>query len=272
MQDSVDPVHLVHRYRTNADREVVGFCAAALAFGRVESILSTLELLLAVTGPSPFEFIKSFEPNRYRQDLYLIKHRWIRGIDIVALLWIIRRMVEMSGSIERFFAEGYVDEASDIGNALESFSQRALQIDLSIVYGKETPTTGVQYFFPKPSSGSGCKRLNLFLRWMVRKDEIDLGVWSLISKSKLIIPLDTHIVRVGQCLNLTKYRSPSWRMAVDLTASLRVFAPNDPVKYDFSLCRLGMTSSCGFKQAHQDTNCPLRGLCNPSGCKRQVAN
>jgi uncharacterized protein (TIGR02757 family) len=107
---------------------------------------------------------------------------------------------------------------------------------------------------------------------MVRKDEIDLGVWSLISKSKLIIPLDTHIVRVGQCLNLTKYRSPSWRMAVDLTASLRVFAPNDPVKYDFSLCRLGMNNSCGFRQAHQDTNCPLRGLCNPSGCKQQAAN
>ena len=230
MQASVDPVHLVHRYRTNADREVVGFCAAALAFGRVESILSTLELLLAVTGPSPFEFIESFEPIRYRQELYLIKHRWIRGIDIVALLWIIRRMIEMSGSIERFFAEGYVHEASDIGNALESFSQRALQIDLSIVYGKEMPITGVQYFFPKPSSGSGCKRLNLFLRWMVRKD------------------------------------------AIHLTASLRVFAPNDPVKYDFSLCRLGMTNSCGFRQAHQDTNCPLRGLCNPSGCKQQAAN
>ena len=272
MQDSVDPVHMVHRYRTNADREVVGFCAAALAFGRVESILSTLELLLEVVGPAPFEFIKSFEPNRHRQDLYLLKHRWIRGIDIVALLWIIRRMVERSGSIERFFAEGYVDEASDIGNALESFSQRALQIDLSMVYGEETPTTGVRYFFPKPSSGSGCKRLNLFLRWMVRKDEIDLGVWSLISKSKLIIPLDTHIVRVGQCLNLTKYRSPSWRMAVDLTASLRVLAPNDPVKYDFSLFRLGMTNACGFRQAHQDTNCPLRGLCQPSGCKQQAAN
>jgi len=99
---------------------------------------------------------------------------------------------------------------------------------------------GVRYFFPRPSKGSGCKRLNLFLRWMVRRDALDLGVWRRVSPSKLVVPLDTHVIRVGRCLRLTSYASPGWRMARDITASLRRLDPDDPVKYDYALCHLGM--------------------------------
>jgi uncharacterized protein (TIGR02757 family) len=122
---------------------------------------------------------------------------------------------------------------------------------------------GVCYFFPRPSAGSACKRLNLFLRWMVRKDVVDLGVWTGLSPSRLIVPLDTHVIRLGQCLRLTRYRSPGWKMAAEITASLRDIDPVDPVRYDFSLCHVGMMNACGFNRAQKDSQCPLRGVCHP---------
>ena len=122
---------------------------------------------------------------------------------------------------------------------------------------------GVCFFFPRPSAGSACKRLNLFLRWMVRHDALDLGVWSRVSPAKLIVPLDTHVIHVGRCLQLTRYTSPGWKMAHDITASLRRLDPADPVKYDFALCHLGMMNACGFSRPQADSQCPLRGLCRP---------
>jgi uncharacterized protein (TIGR02757 family) len=105
--------------------------------------------------------------------------------------------------------------------------------------------------------------LNLFLRWMVRRDALDLGVWSRVTPAQLIVPLDTHVIRVGRCLRLTRYTSPGWPMACDITAALRDLDPVDPVKYDFALCHLGMMNACGFDRAQADTQCPLRRLCHP---------
>ncbi len=129
--------------------------------------------------------------------------------------------------------------------------------------GASPRSPGAAFFFPRPSAGSGCKRLNLFLRWMVRKDALDLGVWSRVSPAKLVVPLDTHVIRVGRCLRLTAYTSPGWRMARDITASLRRLDPDDPVKYDFALCHIGMMNACGFSRPQGDAQCPLRGACRP---------
>jgi uncharacterized protein (TIGR02757 family) len=123
----------------------------------------------------------------------------------------------------------------------------------------------VRFFFPRPSTGSGCKRQNLFLRWMVRRDQIDPGGWRRVTPAQLIVPLDTHVVRVGRCLRLTTYQSPGWRMASDITRTLRQLDPIDPVKYDFSICHLGMMNACGFNRAQRDAVCPLRGWCRPGG-------
>ena len=157
----------------------------------------------------------------------------------MALVWILRRMLETAGSIEGSFSEATREAVRISAAGSIRFRRGCGAMDLSGVYGTALGDPGVAYFFPRPSSGSGCKRLNLFLRWMVRRDAIDLGVWSQVPASKLVIPLDTHVVRVGQCLQLTRYRSPGWRMAEEITASLRVLDPTDPVKYDFSLCHLG---------------------------------
>jgi uncharacterized protein (TIGR02757 family) len=264
VDSATDPIHIVRRFTSREDREVAGFCAASLAFGRVASVLASIEALLAVMGPSPAAFVRGFDPARHAEPIRPLVHRWIRGSDLVALLLVVQRMLRECGSIERFFVEGDDPSSADVGPALDAFSRRAMDTDLRRAYGRMPQRPGVCYFFPRPSAGSACKRLNLFLRWMVRADAIDLGVWTAVSAARLIVPLDTHVIRVGRCLRLTRYVSPGWRMAADITASLRSIDPADPVRYDFSLCHVGMMNACGFSRAQKDSQCPLRGACHPN--------
>ena len=262
-ESAADPIHIVRRYAGSENREVVAFVAASLAFGRVASVLQSIERVLAIMGPRPADYVRAFEPERDAAAFAGVVHRWTRGPDLVALLWVMRQMIDRAGSIERFFLEGHEASGENVARALDSFSTRALKLDLKSAYGRVPKRPGVCYFFPRPSAGSGCKRLNLFLRWMVRRDALDLGVWSRVAPSQLIVPLDTHVIRVGRCLRLTRYTSPGWRMAVDITASLRRLDPDDPVKYDYALCHLGMMNACGFNRSQSDAQCPLRGLCRP---------
>jgi uncharacterized protein (TIGR02757 family) len=267
---ATDPVHIVRRFSAPEDREIVGFCAAGLAFGRVASVLQSIESLLAVMGSHPARFVRDFDPARERDRLTPLVHRWIRGRDLMALLLILQRMLRESGSIEAFFLEGDDPGQPHVGTALDSFSTRALATDLREAYGRRVPKQrGVTYFFPRPSAGSACKRLNLFLRWMVRRDEIDLGVWTHLSPARLIVPLDTHVIRLGRCLRLTRYTSPGWKMASEITASLRNVDALDPVRYDFALCHVGMMNACGFGKPQRDSQCPLKGLCYPKAKRKK---
>ena len=260
---ATDPIQIVRRFSRDDDREVVGFVAASLAFGRVTSVLQSIERVLAVVGAQPAAYVRRFDPRRDAAAFRGIVHRWTREAEIVALLWLMRQMIDRAGSLESFFLSGYDAGAGDVEEALDDFSARAMALNLKAVYGRVGQRPGVCYFFPRPSAGSGCKRLNLFLRWMVRRDALDLGVWRRVSPAKLIVPLDTHVIRLGRCLRLTDYTSPGWRMAHDITASLRELDPDDPVKYDFALCHLGMMNACGFHRAQADSQCPLRGVCRP---------
>lgn len=260
---AADPVHRVRPYADPRDREVAGFCASALAFGRVASVLQSIDRLFALLGPSPAAFVRRFDPQDH-PELRTLVHRWVTGRDLAALLLVLRHIVEMSGSLEAFFLEGYSDEHGDIGPALDSFCERALAFDLTAVYGRRrSQRQGVCHFFPRPSAGSACKRLNLFLRWMVRRDDVDLGVWTRVPASKLVVPLDTHIIRLGRCLRLTTYQTPGWKMAAEITAGLRALSPDDPVRYDFSLCHIGMAGMCGYGTRRGNTQCPLKGVCRP---------
>jgi uncharacterized protein (TIGR02757 family) len=258
-----DPVNRVRPFPAAEDREIAGFCAAALAFGRVASVLNSIDTLFAIMGPRPAEFVRRFDPGEKHPELRRMVHRWTRGDDLAALLWMLRQMLERSGSIEGFFVEGDRLDAKDIGPALDSFSTRALALDIRRAYGRVPKRPGVCYFFPRPSAGSACKRLNLFLRWMVRRDEVDLAVWSRVTPSRLVVPLDTHLIRLGRCLRLTRYVSPGWKMAADITSTLRRLDPVDPVRFDFSLCHIGMMNACGFGRRQGDSQCPLKGLCHP---------
>jgi uncharacterized protein (TIGR02757 family) len=270
-ESAADPVHIARRFQTRDDREVAAFLSSALAFGRVASVLQSVEGLLAVMGESPAGYVHAFEPRRDLAALDHLVHRWTRGVDFAGLLWILRRMLEEAGSIEAFFLLHHDTGAADVGPGLESFSLRARAIDLRPAYGRVPARPGAHYFFSQPSCGSACKRLNLFMRWMVRCDAIDMGIWSGVRPSALVVPLDTHVIRVGQCLGLTRYQTPGWRMAAEITAALRQLDPDDPVKYDFSLCHVGMTSGCGFNRPQGDSRCPLRGVCRPTARKGRAS-
>jgi len=262
-QSVTDPIQIVRRFARPDDQEIVAFCAAALAFGRVQSVLNSIEGLLRVMGPSPSAYVRAFEPARDRRALDHLVHRWTRGIDLAALVWLLRQMIDSHGSIENFFVDGADSDAATIEAALDSFSRRACALNQKAVYGRVVSKPGVAYFFARPSTGGACKRLNLFLRWMVRRDHVDLGIWSQVQRAQLIVPLDTHVIRLGKCLRLTRYASPGWRMAADITASLRELDPVDPVKFDFSLCHVGMMNACGYGKPQGDRQCPLRGSCRP---------
>jgi uncharacterized protein (TIGR02757 family) len=157
-----------------------------------------------------------------------------------------------------------------VSEAIERFSARARAVDVRPAYGRRVGAdAGVHYFFSRPSTGSACKRINLFLRWMVRQDGVDPGGWTRVTPAQLIVPLDTHTIRVGQCLRLTRRVSPGWKMAAEITGALRAIDPIDPVRYDFALCHLSMMGACGWQTARGSTQCPLRGVCRPRGAPRR---
>lgn len=262
-ESAFDPIQVVRRYERLEDRELVAFIAAGLAFGRVASIVASIEAVCAVLGPAPAARIRTFDPERDGGALLPLGHRWIRGRDLVALFWLLRQMLDEAGALEAYFVKGWAAEAPDVSDALESFSTRARALDLKRAYGMVPKTPGVWFFFSRPSSGGACKRLNLFLRWMVRADGVDPGGWKTPLPGQLVIPLDTHTIRTGACLRLTKRASPGWKMAAEITQSLRALDPLDPVRYDFSLCHLSMMGACGYRTKQKNSRCPLRGVCTP---------
>ena len=257
-----DPVQVVRRYRRLEDREIVAFIAAGLAFGRVQSVVASIESVCRVLGDAPAAFVRHFDPARDGRPLHSLVHRWTRGRDFVALLWMLRCVLEIHGSLERAFANASDPAAPDIGPAIETFCAEGRSIDFRPAYGRVPAAPGVFYFLARPSTGSACKRINLFLRWMVRHDRVDPGGWTSLSARQLVVPLDTHIIRTGRCLGLTRRASPGWKMASEITARLRECDPADPVRYDFALCHLSMMGMCDFAGEKGGEACPLKGVCH----------
>jgi uncharacterized protein (TIGR02757 family) len=237
-----DPLEFVRAQATDADREVVGVLASGLAFGTVVQIKRSIAAVLDVLGARPAQAVDALEPRDAAARLRGFRHRWLDGRDVACLLYLTRQMRASHGSVEAFFAEGLSPGDADVGPALASFSARALALGHGGLYrGRALPgNAGVRYFFPSPSAGSACKRLNLFLRWMTRRDGVDLGVWKRPDPSQLVLPLDAHTYAIARRIRLTRYRSPGWAMALDVTRRLRTLDPADPVKYDFAFHRMGL--------------------------------
>jgi uncharacterized protein (TIGR02757 family) len=260
-----DPVRFVHRYEDPRDREVVGLLASAFAYGNVKSVLRTVENALAFLGPAPTKTISSFNPRTDVRRLRGFYHRFNTSRDLGVFFWIIRRTLEDYGSLEAAFTSALSAEDTDVGSALNNFCGILLGFGHEQFYprGELKRRHGVRFLLPSPSEGSACKRLNLFLRWMVRtEDGIDCGVWTRVSPRQLVIPLDTHIARISSYIGLTEMRSPGWPMALDITRSLRRLDPGDPVRYDFALCHLGIAGDCPRKRNLQKcARCPIVAIC-----------
>lgn len=223
-----DPLELVHRYADPREREIVGLIASALAYGRVGQILRSVQIVLLKLSPSPAQYLHRARRDTMIHDFEGFKHRFTTGSDLVALLDGLKRVLDRHGSLEACFLSRLDPASPTVLPALSGFSE-----ELS-----GDGRSGM--LVPAPERGSACKRLNLFLRWMARSDEVDLGVWKNVPASKLIIPLDTHMHRISRQLGLTRSNRPDMRTAIEVTDRFRSVAPEDPVRYDFALTRLGI--------------------------------
>lgn len=260
-----DPLSFCHRYPDPADREIVGFIAAAFAYGNVKIILRNLEWIFGRIGPSPRKFVEEFEPAHSLQLFAGFKHRFNDGRDLCALLLACRTMIEEADSIGDYFLSCHDTAAEDITGSLTLFTANILAMDYTPVFGSATipADSYFPFFFPSPASGSACKRLCMYLRWMVRPaDGIDLGLWQGVSPSQLVIPVDAHIQRIGRFLGFTNRKQADWRMAREITAALKRLDPDDPVKYDFSLCHLGISEGCNGKDLSRCLTCPMGQVCS----------
>ena len=224
-----DPLEFLYDYPDPLEREIVGLIASSLAYGRVVQILKSVSHILNKMGGSP----RSFLLNSSRDNLFSVfqdfKHRFTTGKEIVSMLLGAKGIIEQYSSLYLCFIEGLDKKHDNIIPALSAF---VAQIQDN-AHEKNS-------LIPSPDKGSACKRLNLFLRWMVRKDGIDPGGWRKVPRSKLIIPLDTHMYKICGALDMTCRKQADMIAAIEITKAFRKISPEDPVRYDFALTRLGI--------------------------------
>ena len=253
-----DPLQFAYRYKKYKDREIAAFLSAELAYGRVQQIEKSLIKLFGLMGESPFDFVTGFD-NRKRDKLKDFKHRFTSGDDISDLLFLLKKVYQGYGSIEKFFVLGCAADDENIVPALAKFCDRLLKMH-SDSYNGSVPK-GLSYLLPRPEAGSACKRLNLFLRWMVRDDDVDPGLWKSIDKARLIVPVDVHMGRLCGILGLDDRKTVSLAGAVKITRGFAEIEPSDPVKYDFSLSRIGILDNCTGKHRQGCQFCELFAVC-----------
>ncbi len=239
-----DPVEIPHRYSDPEDVEAAGFIAACFAYGKVGLFKPVIEKILLPGGKHPARFFGQFTLKKDADIFRDIRYRFNREKDVLCLIYLLSQVIKEWTSLKSLFAHYYKPDHEDIRPALEGMVEYFLSMDTSPVYGRNVKPPGLTQLLASPAKGSACKRMNLFLRWMVRTKDVDLGVWDNISPSKLIIPLDTHISRIARCLGLTDRAASDWKTAKEITEALKKLAPRDPLKYDFALCHKGISGSC----------------------------
>jgi len=236
---SPDPLQFLHLYSDEKDIEVMGFIAAIFAYGNVKQIINTLNKFVEISKNQPHRFITSFSSRKNDEELQDLYHRFYSHMDVISLFLVLEKIYSEFGSLKNLFLKYYRDEDENIKNGLSGFTHHFIE-EFKEVSNRDQISQGAKFMFPLPELGSACKRKNLFLRWMVRKDELDFGLWSEIPNNKLVIPVDTHVARICRQLKLTERKNVSWKMAEEITENLKKFDPEDPVKYDFAICHIGM--------------------------------
>ncbi|MCD4831561.1 MAG: TIGR02757 family protein [Anaerohalosphaeraceae bacterium] len=249
-----DPLQFVYKYTEPADMEIAGFLAACFAYGSAKQIQKFLETLLEPMGARPAEFIANFGAGD-KKFFKNMKYRFNSPADIIAIIEVLKSAIGRFGSLEKTFLTGYNEKDETIAPALLAFSATMLG-------NCPKPSRGLKYLITSPENSSTCKRMFLFLRWMVRNDNIDSGLWKKIDKSKLIVPIDVHMGRLSKILGLHRKKTYNLKTAIEITEGFRKICPGDPVKYDFALCRIGILENCTGKKNPYCDECELNELCN----------
>jgi uncharacterized protein (TIGR02757 family) len=228
-----DPVQIPHSFNKKEDIEISSFLTCTIAWGKRQMIIKNAFRLMNLMDNSPYDFLQNSSGKEWDM-LGSFVHRTFQPIDLMYFLDALRRIYRDHGGLEEVFNAGYKN-----GGIFESL------IEFRRVFMQWSPPERTNKHVSNPEKGSAAKRLNLFLMWMVRKDDIGVhfGLWPKISMADLIIPLDVHVGRVSRSLGLLTRSSNDWRAANELTSVLRQFDSDDPVKYDFSLFGMGLEKS-----------------------------
>jgi uncharacterized protein (TIGR02757 family) len=223
-----DPLEFLYRYDDPGDREVAGLVAATLAVGRVAMILKSVGRVLELLGPHPAAFLRDAREDDLRQSLAGFRHRFLAGENVAAMLWGVRRIRGRYGTLGAFFRAAMQPEDETVLPAI------------SVLVREISSVGDCGRLLADPRDKSACKRLNLYLRWMVRRDAVDPGGWEGVRPAQLVVPIDVHMHRIARALGLTSRQQADCRTALEVTAAFREIAPEDPVRYDFALTRLGI--------------------------------
>ncbi len=235
-----DPLEFLYRYKNARDREIVGLIASSLAYGNVKQILKSVSKVLDKTG-LPHDFLMNSGRELISDSFSTFKHRFTTGKDLSDMLLSAKFAIEKYGSLEKCFMSGMKKNDSDIIPALRSFVR-----NLSSEFNR-----GENFLLPCPDRGSACKRLNLYLRWMIREDDVDPGGWKHIPTSKLLIPLDIHMWNICREAGFTERKQANLKSVVEITAKFAEINPEDPVKYDFTLSRFGIRDELEYADIYK---------------------
>ncbi len=249
-----DPVDFIHQYDDPVDQEVAGLIAASLAFGNAVAARRSVERVLSALGERPARTIVEADHDEIFERLRGFVHRIYRDEHLAVMLGCAAVLIRDHGSLGRAFLGFYEGAGGDFRESMARFAD-ALRSDSS--------SRSLRHLVSDPRAGSACKRLLLYARWMVRPaDGVDLGLWP-IAPSELVIPVDTHIHRISRNLGFTERRTASWATAEEITAALRRYDPDDPVKYDFALCHLGVSRQCPSRpDPIKCERCVLQDVCS----------
>lgn len=253
-----DPLQLVLRYTDPYDQEAAALIAAAFAYGRADIVVRNAGSVLDAMEPGPHAYLQTFDAGEALTRFAGFTHRFHKTADLIALLGSIAHVIHIYGSLGASFRECYDDHDRDIGPSLARFVGRMVEPSAADSQSKDA----LRYLLTSPADGSACKRMNLFLRWMVRRTPPDLGLWHFVDPAKLVVPLDTHVHRIATFLGLTRRKSADWKCARSVTDRLAKFDASDPVRYDFAICRLGILDLCSRRRRKENCDvCLLRDVC-----------
>jgi len=254
-----DPLGFARNARRE-DQEITGFLAASIAFGRVASIRTSIQRILDALKDRPAAFLERWD-ERPIPALKHFRHRWVSGEDVEDFLRMVKRAMQAHGSLGALFAAGD-GGGDDFVAPLSNFHRNLLSFSSS-----STPSRGLKFLLPVPEGGSACKRSHLFLRWMIRTEGFDLGLWTggRFTPTRLLLPMDTHVHRIARYLGLTRRPAADLAASREATGWLKRLNPEDPVAYDWALSRLGILAECVTERTRRHCErCAVRPVCSAS--------
>lgn len=228
-----DPVQFIHRFKNKNDIEIAGFISSMFAYGKREVFISKLNYIFNLMENQPYNYICAFDSKK--NNIKDCDYRFSKDCDLIQIIKILNGLYNEKETLESLFAYCY-NAKNDVWNMFQGV------VDYFYARADIEVTKGFYHLLPNPEKKSALKRLNMLMRWFVRKSEVDIGIWNFMPKSELLIPLDTHVAKISRKLGLLKRNDNAYESVIELTNNLKLFDSQDPIKYDFALFGYGVNN------------------------------